>query len=144
MKPYHSSAPQRLVGRKEELLRLDRWQREARPYILVVYGRRRVGKTTLIEHFFDQQRLFKFEGIQPAEPPHGKKDIIEDQKKQLGVAFRQLARYLETDREKEIYSQAVVDSWTSFFEVLNELIGQKKAVLYFEEIQWLASYRGTF
>lgn len=144
MKPYHSSAPQRLIGRKEELLRLDRWQRETRPYILVVYGRRRIGKTTLIEHFFDQHRMFKFEGIQPAEPPRGKKNVIADQKKQIDAAFRQLARYLETEREKELYSQTVVNSWTSFFELFNVLLGQRKAVLYFEEIQWLASYSGTF
>ena len=33
--------------------------------IIVIYGRRRVGKTELIEQFFRQRHILKFEGLQP-------------------------------------------------------------------------------
>lgn len=43
----------RIVGRREEIARLDRCMEEARAQLVIVYGRRRVGKTYLINEYYD-------------------------------------------------------------------------------------------
>ena len=59
-----------LVNRAEELRRLGHgWQRatEGIPQLLVVWGRRRVGKTFLLSHFSEGKRAVFFGATQQAE-----------------------------------------------------------------------------
>ena len=59
-----------LVNRAEELRRLDQaWQRatEGIPQFLVLWGRRRVGKTFLLSHFAEGKRAVFFGATQQAE-----------------------------------------------------------------------------
>ena len=59
-----------LVNRSAELRRLDEaWQRavEGSPQLLVVWGRRRVGKTFLLSHFAQGKRAVFFGATQQAE-----------------------------------------------------------------------------
>jgi AAA+ ATPase superfamily predicted ATPase len=44
----------RFVGRKRELLCLESFYRSPRASLLILYGRRRFGKTRLITHFLDR------------------------------------------------------------------------------------------
>jgi AAA+ ATPase superfamily predicted ATPase len=53
------------VGRKREIQKLRSLDNGGEAKILVVHGRRRVGKTELIEQFFRDRNLLKFEGIEP-------------------------------------------------------------------------------
>ena len=52
------------IGRRYEMERLDEIAKNNTPAILAVYGRRRVGKTTLIEHAFSKRNIIKIEGIE--------------------------------------------------------------------------------
>ena len=52
------------VGRQLEIQSLESIQQNQTPAIIIVYGRRRVGKTELLEHIFKKRNLLKFEGIQ--------------------------------------------------------------------------------
>jgi AAA+ ATPase superfamily predicted ATPase len=47
-----------LIGRNNEREELERHAHSDRPEFLVVYGRRRVGKTYLIREFFNMADLF--------------------------------------------------------------------------------------
>ena len=51
-----------LIGRKEEYQRLDKCMREAISQLVIVYGRRRVGKTFLINQYFNDTFSFKLTG----------------------------------------------------------------------------------
>src|SRR4051812_43117847 len=52
------------VGREVEWKRLiSIGQASGEPAILVVYGRRRIGKTELLEQAFAERNILKFEGI---------------------------------------------------------------------------------
>jgi len=42
----------KLIGRKEEIRILDRLLKSKEPEFLAIYGRRRIGKTFLIEQHF--------------------------------------------------------------------------------------------
>ncbi len=48
----------RIVGRKVECERLEKCLRADQAQLVIVYGRRRVGKTFLINQFFDRSFLY--------------------------------------------------------------------------------------
>ena len=52
-----------IIGRSEECKRLDRCMRSNSAQLVVVYGRRRVGKTFLINEFFENKFAFKLTGV---------------------------------------------------------------------------------
>ena len=43
---------QNLIGRNDEIRRLDSCMRENRAQLIILYGRRRIGKTYLINEYF--------------------------------------------------------------------------------------------
>lgn len=54
---------EKLVGRKEEQLQLQRLVESPKAEFVALYGRRRVGKTFLINHVFGGQFAFKMTGV---------------------------------------------------------------------------------
>lgn len=55
---------QGFIGRESELRRLHEFENLDRAAIFVMYGRRRVGKTELIEQAFSHCNILKFEGLE--------------------------------------------------------------------------------
>lgn len=53
----------KLIGREKELLQLAALRDSNESHFVVVYGRRRVGKTFLINHFFNDTYTFKVTGL---------------------------------------------------------------------------------
>lgn len=53
----------KIIGRIEECKRLDKCMRADSAQLVIVYGRRRVGKTYLINQYFDNNFAFKLTGI---------------------------------------------------------------------------------
>ena len=51
-----------VIGRKTEWEELEEHMEQSTAQLIVVYGRRRVGKTFLINEFFDNQFSFKVTG----------------------------------------------------------------------------------
>ncbi|MCL2164192.1 MAG: ATP-binding protein [Oscillospiraceae bacterium] len=51
-----------IIGRKTEMKELQRYYDSGRPELIIVYGRRRVGKTYLIKEFFENNFAFCFTG----------------------------------------------------------------------------------
>ena len=52
----------KIIGRSEEKARLDRCMNEQSAQLIIVYGRRRVGKTFLINEYFNNEFAFKITG----------------------------------------------------------------------------------
>lgn len=139
MKYYPIAANKSFVGRKEEISRLNRimeTRKEAK--FIVMYGRRRIGKTELIEQFFRQKHVLKFEGIQL--PRNDKRNEQQQREYQLEHAYRQLAKYLENEAIGKIRASR----WTDFFEEIDTLAQNEEIIIYFEEIQWLTNYKTDF
>lgn len=55
------------IGREKELHALDKLYKSDRFEFVVIYGRRRVGKTALINHFIDDKKSIYFMGIESNE-----------------------------------------------------------------------------
>lgn len=60
-----------LIGRKQEVAELERYYNQDNAVFLAVYGRRRIGKTFLVNEFFKNDFAFKVTGVSPAEYERG-------------------------------------------------------------------------
>jgi AAA+ ATPase superfamily predicted ATPase len=116
----------KFIGRSHELTQLAAAQKAGESAMIVVYGRRRVGKTTLIEKAFGDRRLLKFEGVE------GKSDAF-----QMAQFMATLRRYFPQPKVQE----AIPSTWTDVFEILADCVSKGKWTIYFEELQWIANYR---
>ncbi len=97
-----------------------------RSAIIVVHGRRRVGKTELLEQFFRARQLLKFEGIE------GKGE--HEQRQAFAL---QLAQYAGANA----IAPDAVQSWTKLLQSLAEKTASGPWTIYLEEFQWMAAYR---
>jgi len=119
-----------LTGREAEIKRFDAMYRAREAQFLALYGRRRVGKTYLVnEYFRDKGLFFDVTGI--------KKGNLHDQ--------------LETFSEKfsEVFypnlSIQIPVRWRDAFKLLTDEIQKiprsKKIIIFFDELPWLATKR---
>lgn len=119
------------IGRKNELNQLKILLEKKSSSLVVIKGRRRIGKSRLIEEFGLQANLkmFMFQGLAPNE-----KTTIVDQLKefgwQLGKATSQPA-FFEND-------------WNNLFLRLANVTRKGKVLILFDEISWMGSKDSLF
>ncbi len=126
---YHSQENQYFVGRQAERAKLTHIAQLNAASIVIVYGRRRVGKTELLEQTFNQRNILKFEGI------YGKSES-----EQRHHVMTELAVYAENPLLREVR----IDTWVDVFRKIADYTHQGVWTLYFEEVQWLANYQDEF
>ena len=129
LKPYKVLRNPEFIGREDERAALLEVNSRPDPSIVVVYGRRRVGKTELLEQVYRDRKLLKFEGLEGGNPA-----------RQMEHALYQLARYAADSAIERLR----FTRWLEFFDYLARFVGQGVWTLYLEELQWLASYQGDF
>jgi len=97
--------------------------------IIIVYGRRRIGKTELIEHSLGERNLIKLEGVEDG-----------DREAQMYRVLYQLSIALD---DKHITNMSF-KTWLELFDFIADKVSQGIWTLYFEELQWLAQYENEF
>jgi len=94
---------------------------------MVVYGRRRVGKTALIEKAFENEVIWKFEGIEG------------------GTTREQIRHFLFTLGTyaglPAIKPAKPVTLWQEALLLLDKALANRSVVVFFDEFQWTASMR---
>jgi uncharacterized protein len=119
-------------GRLSELKKLDKNFQSKKSELVVMYGRRRVGKSTLIKQFLkDKPCHFIFEGIE-------------------GSSSAKQMEYFK-DRMAEFTKDSLLEDmkfsgWEKVFKYFTEKMvsrknNKEKMVVFFDEIQWMASGR---
>jgi AAA+ ATPase superfamily predicted ATPase len=91
--PYIVRPNKKFVNRTRELAILKDVHSRKSSALIIVSGRRRIGKTELIEQFFRDSKILKFEGIQ-SDARHradSKKDILY----QISQCCQRLAKYVD-------------------------------------------------
>jgi len=119
----------RFVGRERETKELQECLTSSQSEFVVVYGRRRVGKTFLIRHFFKDKYTFYYVGA------HGNNKNM-----QLSHFRTALSDYSGNKVEK-------IKSWTEAFKKLEEYLEQlpdKKKVVFIDEMPWIDTKRSEF
>ncbi len=117
------------VGREFEQNRLREIAAQPGAKIIIVYGRRRVGKTELLEQTFKNRGLLKFEGQENL-----------PEAKQIVFVMRQLAEYAQ----EPLLSKIEPPDWTQVLQYIAERTQTGQWTIYFEEVQWLANYETHF
>ena len=118
-------------GREEEMATLESLWRKGTASLVTCRGRRRIGKSTLIEEFARRSgaRFLKIEGVAPGRGVNNKV--------QLRSFREQLAR--QTKRRF-----AALSSWAEAFAELDQCLGSGKTVLLLDEISWMGKYDAAF
>lgn len=117
-----------IYGRNKEIEELNSVFSNPQAKLVALYGRRRVGKTYLVENAFPGDvALLKFEGLEglPA-------------KEQIRTCYRDLSTFFSSEN-----GAGLALEWEDFFDELhNQLTNfNGKIVVFFDEFQWLAAMR---
>lgn len=115
----------RIIGRDTEIARLRSWYKSGKAEFVALYGRRRVGKTYLINSFFDNQYDFDATGI------------ID------GTRLEELSAFHSALKEYG-YVGLKPKNWMEAFEALKEILEEKKEkgkrlVVFIDELPCLAT-----
>ncbi len=129
MKQFQVPENKGFVGREHEVKELEEFCAKSGSKILIVYGRRRVGKTELLEQTFRGRGLLKFEGREK-----------QPQEKQMAFVMQQLAEYAQ----EPLLARLEVKDWVEVFKEIAERTKKGRWTIYFEELQWLAGYETEF
>lgn len=126
----------KIIGRKAEQQQLSRLLQSKEAEFLVVYGRRRVGKTFLVRNFFKGQFAFYHTALSPLE--------LED--KELLQA--QLQNFASSLHSYGAEVDEVPKDWLSAFDLLIDLLKKKssteKLVVFLDEMPWLDTPKSGF
>lgn len=109
-----------MVGRLQELADLKRYFESGKAEFIALYGRRRVGKTYLVNQFFDSRFAFSITGV------------MDGDKSEQMAAFAQGLRNMG-------YSGRVPNRWIEAFYLLQNILEQKiqndeRCVLFIDEL----------
>jgi len=121
----------KLIGRKAEIADLDEIIESKQAEFVIVYGRRRVGKTFLVREYFGQKFAFYHTGMANT-----------DMEGQLKVFNSSLHKYGEMP-----YPQ--VKTWFEAFEQLTHLLAHHrrqagKKVVFIDEMPWMDTQNSGF
>lgn len=112
------------IGRQTELDELRRQTKKKIASLIVVKGRRRIGKSRLIEEFCKKYRHYIFVGLLPTDKTT-KKSEIEEFANQLGTAFG--------------IPGIKTEDWNTLFLLLANQTNKGRVVIVFDEISWIGS-----
>jgi len=120
----------KFIGRQAELSRLVETTRKKSASFIVLKGRRRVGKSRLIQEFAKQfDRCYVFSGLPPE-----KHTTAEHQ---LEEFCRQIARQFHI-------APAQYQDWSDALWAVSERVHSGRVLLFFDEISWMGSKDSTF
>ena len=119
-----------IIGRRTEIKRLSEYMESEKAELIAVYGRRRVGKTFLIRHFFNDNFTFYISGAENT-----------SKKQQLFNFTTALNQYSGAENP-------IVNNWQMAFVQLEQYIRKVKTkgrkVIFFDELPWLDNAKAGF
>lgn len=117
------------IGRESELATLNSVLRKKTASLVVVKGRRRVGKSRLIEEFAKKLTFYRFMGLAPND-----KITAQDQRDHFSFQLNQQTGLPEIK----------TDDWSKLFSLLFERTKTGRVIVFFDEITWMAADDPTF
>lgn len=117
----------KFIGRQTELAKLNtEYGREGG--FVVIYGRRRVGKTTLIKEFLKKKTAFYFLATEELE----------------SQSMKRLAGVIARTTKNTLLQKAVFTDWLDLFQTIAEYRPEEKKVLVIDEFPYLVKTNPAF
>ena len=125
-----------MIGRNREVKELNRLYNSNKAELVAVYGRRRVGKTYLIDETFNGRFAFRCGGLSPSG---------EESK---GLLKKQLRNFYNTLESYGMKKCDVPDNWLDAFFLLEKFLEVKddgtRQLVFLDELPWLDTPRSGF
>lgn len=120
-----------IIGRQKEMAELNRCLESDRSELVIVYGRRRVGKTYLVDQFF--KGVFDFTYVGGHKLPQR-------------IQLRNFAKALKQAMGERTALKFAdwFDAFNALEEYLSALPTNRKKVVFVDEMPWIDSLRSTF
>lgn len=119
------------IGRQEELEKLRGFIASPGPEVAVIYGRRRIGKTSLIKEAFRGGEILYFEALEGR-----------PRREQINHFMVELNRQLEAaNRPRMPTAITPPATWKEAFLQLFEAIRTNPCPIVLDDLQWMANYR---
>ena len=112
------------VGRKAELAELERFSKKKTASLIVIKGRRRIGKSRLVSEFAKTRVFYAFMGL----PPHA-----------ATTAQSQRDEFAKQLSANTGLPEIKADDWSKLFALLAQQAQKSKVILLFDEISWMGS-----
>ena len=111
----------KFIGREKELSLLNRFSKKRSASFLIVRGRRRIGKSRLIEEFAKPYKFYTFSGIVPTE-----KTTAQSQRDEFASQLSQ-----------QDFPKVKAQDWNDLFWLLADKVKKGKVVILLDEISWM-------
>ena len=122
---------QKLIGREREIKELERCLASEQSEFVIVYGRRRIGKTFLVDEFFHGKYDFTYVG--------GHKLSVKKQLRNFAKAIKKYAH---------LAKQPKFSDWSEAFDALEEHIESiqedRKKAIFIDEMPWIDTPQSDF
>ena len=132
-----------IIGREKEIEKLNELYNSENAELVALYGRRRVGKTFLIDEVFNDRMTFRHSGLSPIDDRYktgsGRRSKMKEQLKHFYRSL--LMQGMKKSRQPE--------SWLDAFYMLEDFLqerddGNNRQLVFIDEIQWLDTPRSGF
>lgn len=125
-----------MVGRTKEIKELEKLYSSGRAELVAVYGRRRVGKTYLVDETFGDRLTFRHAGLSP------------EGGETKGLLREQLAQFAHSLELFGMKEPGVPSSWMDAFFLLEKFLQDRddgtRQVVFLDELPWLDTPRSGF
>ncbi len=127
-----------MVGRKHELEELNKLYNSKKAELVAIYGRRRIGKTYLVDMAFENKITFRHAGLSPVEAKGKKGSLLKEQLQHFYFSL-QLQGLPKSHRP---------ESWLEAFFMLEQLLQSKdngeRQVIFLDELPWMDTPQSGF
>jgi len=125
-----------LIGRKEYIRDFNDLYKSGKSEFVVVYGRRRVGKTYMINQIFKDKFTFYHTGLSPLE--------LDNEQ----LAEKQISNFCSSLRHYKIDYTNPPKDWFEAFDILRDYLSERdngeRQVVFIDEMPWLDTPRSGF
>lgn len=125
-----------MIGRKKEIKELNALYNGKKSELVAIYGRRRIGKTYLIDETFKGRITFRHAGLSP----------VDENKK--GMLKAQLEHFYYSLMLQGMKKVKKPDNWLEAFYLLEKFLEEKddgsRQVVFLDELPWMDTPRSGF
>lgn len=133
-----------MIGREKETSELISLLESNKPELIAVYGRRRVGKTYLIDETYRNNIVFRHTGLPPIYQQDTKENTNESKVKRQLEAFVQSLSFYNLFTNKDVTPKTWLEAFGLLSKKIDEKYHDKRIVLFIDELPWMDTPKSYF
>ena len=133
-----------LIGRTEETKRLLEALQSEDAELIAIYGRRRVGKTYLVDESYSDKIIFRHTALQPSSKEDDDRDLekkVSEKQRQLDAFYFNMLRYGLKPCKKP---KSWLEAFYYFQNLLDDKVRPDNGVIFIDEIPWMDTPKSGF